>query len=654
MATDIYTRLTQSKADLAASANGLPFNAAPALSGQEPLSEIATIVGQAVGMANAAKHRPPPGSCQQSLVLSFFFDGTGNNIDADSGTKQQSNIARLFDSHRLNASEDNLYSFYCYGIGTYFKEIGDPGGTPAGLGLGDGGKKRLDWALAKFDEKVHAAEMRAKNPTNKIISIRIAVFGFSRGATLARAFVRDLQERCFLEDGRYHLKQGGYKVEVYFLGLFDTVASIGLPMSSNNTMVGTMLRKYSTARTVNWRARAGHSGIRSLPFGEPGADPAPGSAHGHSSIAHCLRIPPIVDRCVHMVAAHEFRNSFPLDSCLEGLQYPPSVTEMVYPGAHSDLGGGYQPGEGGRSAHQAEMISMVPLLAMHSEAIKSGVPLYGIDALPRRVKPSFAADPEGQAKLAEMLDCWKHYMKETSAAGNLGEQFLAHMRQYYRWRFYTIARSRQARCENLETLEETVIKEREPGFRRERARLAKTVNQRKDELDKAHAALRTAEQRVFQAEQNQMNYGTPVESDLLDASTVAQERVALARDAYLSEKAALDTYANDSALLENAATYDHRLMTDVETIATELRRNPKLVLRPHYRKLLDAYEAEFAHGKGLRDEKLIAFFDRYVHDSLSGFALDATLPSDPRVLYVGGDDKMRYANADIGRMEQAA
>ncbi|MFY0583563.1 hypothetical protein ACN28S_63020 [Cystobacter fuscus] len=47
-----------------------------------------------------------------------------------------------------------------------------------------------------------------------------------------------------------------------------------------------------------------------------------------------------------MIAAHEIRNSFPVDSVLQGNSYPKNCREMVYPGAHSDVGGGYRRGEG--------------------------------------------------------------------------------------------------------------------------------------------------------------------------------------------------------------------------------------------------------------------------------------------------------------------
>jgi hypothetical protein len=34
-------------------------------------------------------------------------------------------------------------------------------------------------------------------------------------------------------------------------------------------------------------------------------------------------------------------------------------------------------------------------------------------------------------------------------------------------------------------------------------------------------------------------------------------------------------------------------------------------------------------------------------DSLADFALDATLPSDPRVVYVGGDEIEQFAMNDV-------
>lgn len=69
---------------------------------------------------------------------------------------------------------------------------------------------------------------------------------------------------------------------------------------------------------------------------------------------------------------------------------------------------------------------------------------------------------------------------------------------------------------------------------------------------------------------------------------------------------------------------------------------------------MDAYENEYIHNTGLKDEKIISFFDSLVHDSLAGFAKDATLPSDPRVVYLGGDEKYRYAVIEQLREHRAS
>ena len=100
--------------------------------------------------------------------------------------------------------------------------------------------------------------------------------------------------------------------------------------------------------------------------------------------------------------------------------------------------------------------------------------------------------------------------------------------------------------------------------------------------------------------------------------------------------------------------YDNQLMLDAQAIY-DIIHNPKLstfqrgfvssrkTLRPHYKILIEAYENEFIKNSGLKDERIFAFFENYIHDSLSGFGKDGTLPSDPRVVYVGGDEKLKHA-----------
>lgn len=64
-------------------------------------------------------------------------------------------------------------------------------------------------------------------------------------------------------------------------------------------------------------------------------------AEGHQSWANKnMQIHPGVESCLHIVAAHEIRATFPLDSVRIDQRYPPNVKEYVYPGSHSDVGGG--------------------------------------------------------------------------------------------------------------------------------------------------------------------------------------------------------------------------------------------------------------------------------------------------------------------------
>ena len=62
------------------------------------------------------------------------------------------------------------FSYYIPGIGTYFRDIGDDGGTTWGLGFGHMGQARLDWAFEKFDEAISRAEARAQNPTKSALN----------------------------------------------------------------------------------------------------------------------------------------------------------------------------------------------------------------------------------------------------------------------------------------------------------------------------------------------------------------------------------------------------------------------------------------------------------------------------------------------------
>lgn len=617
----------------------LPSASTAAAVRPRPASPLASAGG-------VGKHDPRE-TCSQCITMSIFFDGTGNNLDADSPSREHSNVAKLFKVHHTNNDIKQVYRRYVPGIGTYFKDIGDPGGTTTGRGMGALGQKRLDWAFKELATVLKKAEARASNPSNKIVKVRLAVFGFSRGAALARAFCRDLQRSCTGQRGSFRLKtgalgtsgmlvKGGYAIEVYFLGIFDTVASVGLPMSTNN--VATKRRN-----GLGWRDLIGNYGdaerdLRYLAFGEPGADPSPGTADGHGAWAYDgLQIPDIVGQCVHMVAAHEMRNSFPLDSALEGLRYPAGTEEMVYPGVHSDVGGGYRQGEGGK----ADVLALAPLRAMVTRAVAAGVPMYGLTEMQAEdQRLDFGLTGQPLERFNEMVPLWNKYMGSVSTGLPLGKTVLAHMRQYWLYRI-SAAVLRTAKG-GKKTLEQRTIESNEAAFKKQRAELEADANAKKAAYQTATATRIGAEDGLEGARSSPaFSSQVPMWESMVRK---AKEAEAQTMDVWREARARADTAANDGDLLDNMQTYDEWLLEDASLLHKWHKDEPGKRMRPHYQAIVDAYEQVVIQKKALAENSdLYRFFSVYVHDSLSGFATDNTRTTDPRVLYIGGDTKEKYA-----------
>jgi hypothetical protein len=598
----------------------------------------------------SVKDAPPAWTCKLCLQLSFFFDGTGNNMESDLPTMEHSNVVRLFIAH-VEDDKAGIYRFYIPGVGTYFREIADSGGR-LGLGLAAGGQARLDWALDQFDSKV--AERQ-----RDIRLIKVSVFGFSRGAASARAFCRALAKRCVHGTDPagtgFKLKQENLSIEINFLGIFDTVASVGVPMSANNAQrivrvplvkaVDKALRRLKSFEKDPEPENPRRHELFHLAFGDGGIDPAWGMADGHSAWAKDLSIPPLVKRCVHMLASHEVRNSFPADSTANGGQYPPNVEEMVYPGAHSDIGGGYRPQEEARAPHHGEMLSLIPLRVMYDRARQAGVPLVRLAALSPEEKKNFAVDDEGARHFNILNAHFTHYMNTVGwGGGHLGKNMLAHMKMYYRWRFLYIRRSRKVHDAAKRTVEEETIQRNEQQFSRERRLLDTSVRERQQDLFVALENQRVAELRLRDAMLWTSKFGPPISPQLQFDEKAATAKVNLARDALDREKDKRRTAADDSKFSKMAQAYDLDLMKDAANIHRWAGENPSLRLRPHYQALLDAYREIFAdRSNEPLDETIVSFFERYVHDSLAGFHTDQTLRSDPRVVYIGGDTKLLSA-----------
>lgn len=157
----------------------------------------------------------------------------------------------------------------------------------------------------------------------------IDVIGFSRGAAMAREFVNMINSRGDPLGGANVLYEGG-KVpigacqsngegpRVRFMGIFDTVGS----------------------------------------FGAPG---------NKADVGYDFSIPDNVEAVRHAVAEHERRKGFELTPALPYAGYVDRtgrIKEKTFPGAHSDVGGGYKD----------NFLSRAPLRAMANEGVMIGVP----------------------------------------------------------------------------------------------------------------------------------------------------------------------------------------------------------------------------------------------------------------------------------------
>jgi hypothetical protein len=393
----------------------------------------------------------PGKSCETNLFFGFFFDGTTNNYIQAETVKNHSNVARLYDCYPglsvpgvLPASTDwqhkperytHFFKVYAPGVGSPFPQVGDPGDLTAGSASGALGERRIVWALVQAINNIHRyflkkplvtqteldflvrrivlnkfsrammtnpgegynaatnaqVTVRARQEFKRILlrlktaiaqhrpdpkagkpekidpaivkTIYVSVFGFSRGATQSRAFVNWLQSLCKL-DAKIHgtgasMSLGGFNVEFDFLGIFDTVASVGL----GNTFGNNFAMKFFD---------------------------------GHGAWADAedsLRIPSGV-KCLHLVAAHDLRRSFPVDSISVRGNLPEGCQEVVVPGVHSDVGCGYSPCEQGKGTDKNgdDMLSRIPLLMMYKAARLNGVPLK-LEVASMTAKSRFAITP---------------------------------------------------------------------------------------------------------------------------------------------------------------------------------------------------------------------------------------------------------------------
>ena len=376
---------------------------------REQLKAFHPFEQQAMDAERAAGRVYAGAPCMKMVTITLCFDGTNNHEPSDSLAlpSTTTNVARLFHAS-LGGSEheaeqrEGFYRYYLQGVGTEFKEIGEFKPDGAGLMASVGGENRINWGLTRlidalkrasgdtyldngdayalvhkmgtsltedalgvslfknsYDRRKEVldqplAELKAQIDaahTGKTIAeikaIRLFVYGFSRGAAQARSFANWLEALTKVEvEGATCYLFAGLPIKIVFMGLFDTVASVGIPY----------LAPFA----------AGHMGW------------ADGTLRLSDSEA-------FLEHCVHMVAAHEQRSCFPVDSIRRKANpddpncpstYRNGTAEYLYPGMHSDVGGGYPPGDQGKAAAGGkEVLSQIALHHMYDEAYKVGAPL---------------------------------------------------------------------------------------------------------------------------------------------------------------------------------------------------------------------------------------------------------------------------------------
>ena len=382
---------------------------------------------QRVGAGSAANAL----SCSKEINVGIFFDGTDNNLRRDK-PKSHSNVVSLFDAHKLDRTEN--FAYYIPGVGTKFPQIGEFGEDANGKKFAAGGEQRIHYAMLQvynavcraatgselmYDdemkeivttvgglatwyrlsdnrmnavfERIDARLMKAIEGTRPRISeLNLSVFGFSRGAAESRTFTKWIQEASRMRVGTAILK-------VKFLGIFDTVASVLLPDSAPAGLGDGLF---------DW-------------------------ARGTLEIAG-------PEHTAHYVAAHEIRRSFPLSTARSGKSYSSGVKEFVYPGAHSNIGGGYEPGFQGKSTGgRSTLLSQIPLNDMYFEAVNAGAALFAMTKMPGETRADFKIDSKLDASFSAYAAWTKYREKEDVAAANgdpTQNRLQDHTHMYWRWR----------------------------------------------------------------------------------------------------------------------------------------------------------------------------------------------------------------------------
>jgi len=247
--------------------------------------------------------------CEENGYAELTEDGRYDSSPDDSYGNEMSNVALLYETYIDQADVVLSQHDRQASLAVYVDGIGSTSGQPdsfSGYAFGQGESGVVE--RVQQSPELILAKLRRFLSSNHVLieKLEFDVFGFSRGAAAARHFVNEVHahdssvRRVLLSEvGPVLAAEFDWteSVSINFVGLFDTVAAIGDPMR-------------------------GHLSV--------GDAKNPG-VNLHLS-ANCAT------KVVHLTAADEHRHNFSLNRVNTDFH-----EELVLPGVHSNLGGGYPP-----------------------------------------------------------------------------------------------------------------------------------------------------------------------------------------------------------------------------------------------------------------------------------------------------------------------
>ena len=246
----------------------------------------------------------------------YAFDGTWNDSSSpDRDTSQDTNVHRFRELYAENTN-------YLDGVGSRWGIVGKLIGGATGAGA------------AKRVEEQFANLQKAFKSGDEIID----VVGYSRGATIARLFVHEI-EKLYDQIQRGDGTPLTEPPSVRFLGLFDTVASFGIAWSDDDDF-----RK---------------------------------------------DIPEFVEYTFHAMALDETRETFGIERCLGNRA---KITEVWFRGSHGDIGGNGAYYDQKNEEHPNRKRSFIALNWMLAKARACGLPVGDSTSLPDSVAEDTEAD----------------------------------------------------------------------------------------------------------------------------------------------------------------------------------------------------------------------------------------------------------------------